>query len=349
MRRSDSGTDRVPGLDGVTVVRRRHFVEGCPVIASNMDNTNAHVSVVSQHTFFNHPGNMMVPPNVAYESTQSGHAGFRTFCHDYDCRPDGFMRDVAATSHSGWDFGGHYSSPQFVCQPTGHFSNAVPPALGNTSNDRDLYSYQTYSPQYRSGIQASQCAPFSSQRHCFDAPAKTENDAALQRNRDCQWVGCFSRNTKKPTNVPKKQKKFKSDLKPVLYRVARLVTQLHNFCNSLGNNVSDRKLWTDFYSQALHTKKEVEDTFAIINCGDVGAWKRTLHRNAERRTRKLQKDAEKQRQEDISKKEAVIDAWRLRHIRGVEERKKVKKKYIYIVYLPIHLHLCVYTTYVMCI
>lgn len=308
----------------------------------NMDNTNSHVSVVSQHTFINHTGNMTVPSSVAYESTQSGCAGFRTFCNDYDCRPDGFMRDSPATSHSGWDFGGHYSSSQFVCQPPGHFSNTVPPALANTSNDRDLYSYQTYSPQYRSGIQ---CAPFSSQRHCFEAPANTENDAAVQRKRDVQWVECFSRNTKNPTNVPQKRKNFKSDLKPVLYRAARLVTQLHNFCNTLGTKVSDSKLWTDFYTQALHTKKEVEDAFSIIDCGDFGAWKRRLHRNAERRTRKLQKDAEKRRQEDISKKEAVIDAWRLRHIRGVEEKKKVKRlksKYCMFIFTHTFTVMCIY-------
>lgn len=311
---------------------RDHFVVGSPAIAANMDNTNMYNSVVSQQTFSNHTGNMVVQSSVGYESTQSDRAALRTFFNNYGCRPDGFMHDVAATSQSGGDFRGLYPPSPFVCQPTGHFSNVVPPALVNTYNDRDL-SYQTYSSQYRSSLQTSPRVPFSTPRQSrqwggdrgqsHGAPARTESDAAIQRKRDSQWVRCFSRNRNKPTDVLQKRKKFKSDLKPVLYRVAQLVTQLDTFCSTLGTNISDCDVWMDSYTEALNLKKELEDKFSIIDCVDFDAWKRTLRRNAERRTRKKQQDAEKRREERISEKEAVIDAWRLRQIRGVEEKKKV--------------------------
>lgn len=332
---------------------RDHFVEGSPAIVANMDNTNTYESVASQHSFSNHTGNMIVQSGVGYESTQSDRAALRTFFNDYGCRPDGFMHNVAATAQSGGDFRGLYSSSQFVCQPTGHFSNVVPPTLVNTYNDRDL-SYQTYNPQYRSGLQTSPCVPFSTPRQLrqwgedrqqsHGAPARTESDAAIQRKRDSQWVKCFTRNRNNPTNVPQKRKKLKSDLKPVLYRVAQLVTQLDTFCNTLRTNINDCDVWTDSYTEALNLKKELEDKFAVIDCVHFDAWKRKLHRNAERRTRKKQQDAEKRRQERISEKEAVIDAWRLRQIRSVEEKKKVTpvKKQNLAIYLYIHTHAFVY-------
>ncbi|XP_011607887.2 programmed cell death protein 7 isoform X2 [Takifugu rubripes] len=295
-----------------------------------MDNRNPYDSVVNQHTFMNHTGNVMIPSSAAYEATQSDGAALRTFCPDYECRPDGFVHDAAATSHSGWDFQGLYSSSQYFCQPIGHFSNAVPPALGNTNNDRDFY--QTHNQQYRSAFQTSPCVPFSSPRQwvedheqSYGARVTAENDAAMQRKRDFRWVRCFSRNTEKPSHVPRKRKNSKSDFKPVLYTVAQLVTQLDAVCNTLRTNVSDGDLWTVSYNQALHIKKELEDKCALIDCGDFKAWKRKLHRNAERRTRKQRHDAEKRRLEHISEKEAVIDAWRLRHIRGVEEKKKERE------------------------
>lgn len=304
---------------------RDHFVE-----AANMDNINAYDSVVSQQTFSNHTGNMMVQSSVGYESTQSDRAPLRTFFNDYGYRPDGFMHDVAATSQSGGDFRGLYPPSPFACQPTGHFPSLLPPT--HTYSDRNL-SYQTYSPQYRPGLQTSPCVPFSAPRpsgqwgedreQSRGAPARTESAAALQRKRDSQWVRCFARNRNKPTDVPLKRKKLKSDFKPVLYRVAQLVTQLDTFCNTLRANISDCDGWTDSYTEALKLKKELEDKFARIDCGDFDAWKSKLHRNAERRTRKKQQDAAKRRQERNSEKEAVIDAWRLRQIRAVEEKKKV--------------------------
>lgn len=297
-----------------------------------MDNTNTYDSMVSQQTFSNHTGNMMVHSNVSYESTQSNRASLITFFNNYGCRPDVFMHDVASLPQSGGEFRGLYPSSQFVCQPTGHFSNVVPPTLVNPYNDRDL-SYQTYGSQYRSSLQTSPCVPFSTPRpsrqwgedreQSHGAPARTESDAAIQRKRDSQWVRCFSRNRNKPTNVLHKRKKLKSDLKPVLYRVAHLVTQLDAFCDALRTNINGCDVWTDSYTEALNLKKELEDKFKIIDCGDFDAWKSKLHRDAERRTRKKQQDAEKRRQERISEKEAVIDAWRLRQIRGVEEKKKV--------------------------
>lgn len=290
---------------------------------------------------------MMVQSSVAYDSTQSDPAALRTFYNGYGCRPDGFMHDVAATSHSGGDFRGLYPS-QFVCQPTGHFSNVFPPTLVNTYNDRNLY--QAYSSQYRSGLPTAPCVPFSTlgqsrqwggdREPSYGAPARTESDAAIQRKRDSQWVRCFSRNRTKPTNVPQKRKTIliKSDLKPILYRVAQLVTQLDTFCNTLRSNINDCDVWTDSYTEALNLKKELEEKLAVIDCEDFDAWKSKLRSNAERRTRKKQQDAEKRRQERISEKEAVIDAWRLRQIRGVEEKKKVTpvKKQNMTIYLYIH-------------
>lgn len=317
----------------------RPFLEGYSVTANNMDNRNPYDSVVNQHTFINHTGSVMIQSSAAYEATQSDGAALRAFCPNYDCRPDGFVHDAAAaTSHSGWDFQGLYSSSQYFCQPIGHFSNAVPPAMGNTCNDRDFY--QTHNQQYR--FQTSPCVPFPSPRQWVEdheqshgAPATAENDAAMQRKRDFRWVRYFSRNAEKPSNLPRKRKNLKSDFKPVLYTVAELVTQLDAVCNTLRTNVSDGDLWTVSYNQALHIRKELEDKFATIDCGDFKAWKRKLHRNAERRTRKQRHDAENWRLEHISEKEAVIDAWRLRRIRGVEEKKKVN-----MVKNLVYLHTC---------
>lgn len=301
---------------------RDHFVEGPSAIAANMDNTNAYHSVVSQQTFTNHTGSVMLQSSVAYEETQPDRASLRTFFNDYGCRPDGFM-----SCQSGGDFRGLCSSSPFVSQYTPCFPGVLPPPLVNTYNDRNLY--QTY----RSGLQSSPCVPFSTARQLrqwaedreqsHGAPARAETDGAIQRKRDSQWLRCFLRNRNKPTNIPQKRKKLKSHFKPVLYRAAQLLAQLDTFCDTLRTNINECDVWTDSYTEALNLKKELEDKWAIIDCGDFDAWKRKLRRNAERRSRKKQQDAEKRRQELISEKEAAIDAWRLRQIRGVEEKKKV--------------------------
>lgn len=287
-------------------------------MAYNMDNTNAYDSVVSRHTFINHAGNMI---GAAYDSTQADGAGFRNFLGDYNCRPDGFIHDVAATSHPGGEFQGLYSSPPYVCPPSGRFSNVTPPMLVNPHSDR--YSYQSYRP----GLQTPACAPFPGLRQWGEdrgAPARTENDADIQRKRDIQWVRSFTRNKSASANPPK-PKSVDRDFKAVVYRAARLVAQLDACCRTLAACASDSDAWTGSHSQALRLKKELEDTFAILDCGDFDEWKSKLHRKAERRRRrKQQQDAERQRQERISEKEAAIDAWRLRRIRGVEEKKKVK-------------------------
>lgn len=266
------------------------------------------------------------------QSTQSDRTGLKTFFNDYGCRPDGYMHDIAATSQSGGDFRGLYPSSQFVCQPSGHFSNVVPPTLVNTYN-RNL-PYNTYSSQYGAGLQTSPCVPFSTPRQSrqwgedgpqsHGAPARTGSEAAIQKKRDSQWVRCFLRNRNKPTDALQKRNKLKYDLKAGLYRVAELLTQLGTVCDKLRSSVNDCDVWTESYTDALDLKKELEDNLAAIDCEDLNAWKRKLQRNAERRTRRKQQDAEKRRQERISEKEAVIDAWRLRQIRSVEEKKKVK-------------------------
>uniref|UniRef100_H3C727 Programmed cell death 7 n=1 Tax=Tetraodon nigroviridis TaxID=99883 RepID=H3C727_TETNG len=157
------------------------------------------------------------------------------------------------------------------------------------------------------------------------APARTESEAAIQKKRDSQWVRCFLRNRNKPTDALQKRNKLKYGLKAGLYRVAELLTQLGTVCDKLRSSVNDCDVWTESYTDALDLKKELEDNLAAIDCEDLNAWKRKLQRNAERRTRRKRQDAEKRRQERISEKEAVIDAWRLRQIRSVEEKKKERE------------------------
>lgn len=266
------------------------------------------------------------------QSTQSDRPALKTFFNDYGCRPDGFLHDVAGTCQPGGDFRGLYPASQFVCQPTGHFSNVAPPTPLNTYNDRSL-PYRTYSSPYGPGLQTSPRAPFCPPKQSrqwgegweqgHGAPARTESDAALQRKRDSQWLSGFLRNRNKPTDVPRKQKTFKSDFRPVLYGISQLLAQLDTFCHKLKIGINDGDAWADSYTHASNLKKELEDKCALIDCEDFGAWKRKLQSNAGRRSRRKQRDAGKRRQERISEKEAVIDAWRLRQVRDVEEKKKV--------------------------
>lgn len=277
---------------------------GGPVVASAMDHTNTYDPAAGQHSFMNHTGHMMLPSGAAYGSAQPERGAMRTLFGDLD-RSAGPMLDGG----SGGPLRGLYPSPPFACRPA----------------DRGFYPYPSYLPQqYGPRVPT----PFPGPRQPRPDPgARAESDAAAQRRRDVQWVEAFTRD--RPHHHPLSSggpgKSPGPDLKLMVCRAAQLIDQLEGLCGDLRTHVGDPGVWTDAHVRAMDVRKELEDAFAAIDGVDVDAWKTKMRRRSGRRTRKHRLEAERRRRERISEKEAAIDAWRLRHIRGVEEKKKVQR------------------------
>ncbi|XP_070686186.1 programmed cell death protein 7 [Pempheris klunzingeri] len=317
------------------------------------------------------PYNANRPPadRAAHEPTQPDHtAPHWTPSQGYDSHPYGFRGNFPAPSSGVGGYGGPHMAlpygfdpsvppPPFGCPPPGHFPNMVPPAPANAYSSSGVSTFQTFTQQYRPGPQTAPYDPNSSQkqqqlheyrdfseggapyqqfppRGNVKDPGKrsAEDETALQRRQDQQWIRRFLQSRDKVPKAPQTQQQQQpgcvSGLRDALYRAAQLVSQLAETCGALRDNVEDERVWTDSYSKALNVKRELQDKLKALSDGEgLDGWKAKLSRVAKRRARRLRarkalQVEEKQREDRISEKEAAIDKWRMQQIVQVEEKKK---------------------------
>uniref|UniRef100_A0A3Q3IZG2 Programmed cell death 7 n=1 Tax=Monopterus albus TaxID=43700 RepID=A0A3Q3IZG2_MONAL len=255
--------------------------------------------------------------------------------------------------------------PPFGCPPPGQFPSLAPaPPVITYSNT------ETFPSQFRAGPPPShydfQPAPNSLQtqhqeyedfredgaslggpllplppRPGLDYDRRTaaatqpEDEAALQRRQDIQWLRQFLQNRVKKSEIQQtKQKQQQSHpisvpaLREALYGAAELISALEESCETLKHNVKNDCVWTDSYLTALNIKRQLQDKLKLFSDSEcLNTFKAKLNRVSKRRVRKLRASKalqveEQRRQELICEKEASIDKWRMKQIHEVEEKKK---------------------------
>lgn len=312
------------------------------------------------------------PGSAAHEPTQPDHTAPRwTPSQGYDSSPFGYNYNFPAPAPGGGGFGGpplappygfdpSVPPPPFGCPPPRHFPNMVTTTPINTYSSGGASTFQTLAQHFRPGPQTTRYDLDSSQKHEYEdlsesgalpgyplfppqdkdhdrSPGTTtrpEDEAAIQRRQDQQWLGRFLQHRDKTPRSPQTQPQQPQhssapDLTEALYRAAQLVSQLAESCETLRNNVEDECVWADSYLMALNVKTELQDKLIVLSdssCLDSLKTKssRIAKRRARRlRARKLQQMEEKDREDRITEKETGINKWRMEQIHQVEERKKV--------------------------
>ncbi|XP_044056077.1 programmed cell death protein 7 [Siniperca chuatsi] len=311
------------------------------------------------------------PSGAAHEPTQPAHTASQwTPSRGYDGHPYGFRCDLPAPSPGGGGFGGpclafpygfdpSVPPPPFRCPPPGHFSNVAPTAPVNTYSSRGASALQTFTQHFGLGPQTPydldssqklqhEREDFSESGAPFGCPlfpprgkdhdrspgttTRAEDETALQRRHDQQWLRRFLQSRDKTSKSPQSQQQQQHsgvpDRRQALYRAAQLVSQLAESCETLRDNIDNECVWTDSYLMALKVKRELQDKLTVLSDSEcLNIWKAKLSRVAKRkarrlRARKLLQIEETQRQDRISEKEAAIDKWRMQQIHQVEEKKK---------------------------
>ncbi|XP_059207213.1 programmed cell death protein 7 [Centropristis striata] len=179
------------------------------------------------------------------------------------------------------------------------------------------------------------------------APAPPEDEAAVQRRLDQQWLGRFLQGMDAPLKSHQRQKqgplssdpdprqaadlRQAPDLRQALTRAAQLVSQLAQSCETLRDNVENESVWLDSYLMASDAKRELQDKLKVLSDPEcLDRWKGKTSRVAERRARRhrARKELlveERQREERSANKEAAIDKWRMQQIHQVEEKKRERE------------------------
>ncbi|XP_029318322.1 programmed cell death protein 7 [Cottoperca gobio] len=318
--------------------------------------------------------NMPLPGSAAHEPTQPDHnASPWTSARGYDGHAYGFMCDFPAPPPGGGGgFGGprmpfpygfdpSVPPPPFGCPPPGHFPNVVNTAPINTYSSRGASTVQTFTVTQRFGPQTTRYDLDSSQKqqHEYEGfseraalyppqgkdhdrsprtATRPEDETALQRRQDQQWLGRFLKGREKSPQSPQTPRQPPPHscapapgLREALYSAARLVSQLTRSCETLRNNVENECVWADSYVMALNVKRELQDSLRVLGDSErLGSWKAKLSRVSKRRARRLRARTllqveDKEREDLITEKEAAINTWRLQQIRQVEEKKKERE------------------------
>ncbi|KAL7406333.1 hypothetical protein ABVT39_017995 [Epinephelus coioides] len=318
------------------------------------------------------------PTGAAHEPTRPDHSAPQWApSQGYDGHPFGFNRDFPAPVPVGGGFGGprlpppygfdpSVPPPPFGCPPPGHFPNMVTPPPIPTYSSQGVSTFQTFPQQfnppqparfdldpgqkqqqeyedYSEGGAPYGCPRFPPQGQDHDrSPGPTtqpEDEAAVQRRQDRQWLGRFlqSRDKTSPQILQQEQQEQQTphssvpDLRQALYRAAQLVSQLAQSCETLRNNLEDESVWADSYSVALNVKSELQDKLRVLSDTEsLDRFKAKLSRITKtrarrQRARKLLQMEEKLREERITEKEAAINKWRMQQIHEVEEKKKERE------------------------
>ncbi|XP_074479142.1 programmed cell death protein 7 [Sebastes fasciatus] len=281
--------------------------------------------------------------------------------------PYGFRSDFPAPPphHPVFPYGFDPSvpPPPFGCSPPGHFpTTLVTAAPVHAYSSRGAATFQPFG----AGPQAAQYdlePGHRQQRDCEDysgsgallfppqgtgkdrdwSPGTTtrpEDETALQRRQDQQWLGRFlqdrdntpkSRQTQKQQTQQPPHRTPVPDLRAALNRAAQLVAQLAESCETLRNNVEDGCVWPDSYVVALNVKKELQEKLQGLGDSEcLAGWRAKLSRVANRRARRLRarklfQVEEEHREELLAEKEAAINKWRMQRVHQVEEKKKERE------------------------
>ncbi|KAG8001047.1 Programmed cell death protein 7, partial [Nibea albiflora] len=291
------------------------------------------------------------PPSAAHGPTLPDPTAQRwTPSQEYDGgHPYGFRCDFPAPSSAGVAFGGPCLAYSYgydlsvPCPQSRHFPNMVPTAPGNTHGSKGASAFQTFPQKYEldSILKQQQHgyegffesgAPFGCP--LFPPQDKDRTRAeheAVQGKQDQKWLRRFLQSSDKTSRIPQtaqQQQCCVPELRQGLYTAALLVSQLAKSCETLRNNVENDSVWIDSYLMALNVKRQLQDKLTVFNdswCLD--SWKGKLScvvrkRSQRLRARKSLQMEEKENKECTSAREAVIDTWRMKQIRQVEEKKK---------------------------
>lgn len=310
------------------------------------------------------------PPDAAQEdltaprwTAPQGYDG-HSFGFRYDFPPPSPVAGGFGAPHLAPPYGFDPSvpPPPLGCPPPGHFPSIPPHAPGNTYNSPGP-AFHTYNQHFRPGPQTNQydfhSAVESGQKQQQEYPSFSERGAlfghssfpprvrdndrslettkqpqdetALQRKQDEQWVKHFLQNRGKSSKSPRTQQPHQlsvPELREALYSAAQLLSQLSESCESLKHNLETDCAWTDSYRLALNVKTELQEKLKVLSDSEcVSGFQAKLSRIAKRRARRLRarkllEMEEKEREARMAEKEAAIDKWRMKQIHEVEEKKK---------------------------
>ncbi|XP_035483846.2 programmed cell death protein 7 [Scophthalmus maximus] len=230
--------------------------------------------------------------------------------------------------------------PTFGCPPPRHFLNTFggpPQPLSDSGHHRQ----QEYDDFREAGVFGDRLLPPPPPPRCQDhdprpgaSPARPEDEAAFRRQQDAQWLRLFLQRRVKVSKGPQSPQHQRPrrvglpGLREALYGAAQLVSALEQSCRTLTDNVENDCLWTRDYLTVLSIKSELQDKVQRLRDGHgLKTLREQVSRVGRRRSRRrrtgdLLRQEETHRREVASEKEAAIDAWRMKQIRDVEERKK---------------------------
>ncbi|KAK1891817.1 Programmed cell death protein 7 [Dissostichus eleginoides] len=307
--------------------------------------------------------NIPPPCSATHQQTQPDHtAPLWPPGPGYDGNPYGYRCEFPPPSpEGGVGFGGprmplpygfnpSIPPPPFGCPPPVHYPNAPV----NTYSSREASSFQPFTgtqqygafPAHDSGQKqqrfegfSERAARFPTQGKDHDGPSgettQPEDEAALQRRQDQQWLGRFLKGKERMSRTQRHPSPRSCapapGLKEALCAAAQLVSRLEQSCETLRNSVEEESVWTDSYLLALNLKKEVQDSLEVLSDSEgLASWKSKLCRVAKRRARRLRARSrlqveEREREQLITEKEAAIDKWRMQKIHEVEEKKKERE------------------------
>ncbi|KAK5935989.1 hypothetical protein CgunFtcFv8_021295 [Champsocephalus gunnari] len=288
------------------------------------------------------------PPGPGYDGNPYGYR-----CEFPPPSPEGGVGFGGPRMPLPYGFNPSIPPPNFGCPPPVHYPNAPV----NTYSSREASSFQPFTgtqqygafPQtarHDSGQKQQRFEGFSERAARFPTQGKDhdrtsgettqpEDEAALQRRQDQQWLGRFLKG-KERTSRTQRHPSPRScapapGLKEALCAAAQLVSRLELSCETLRNRVEEGSVWTDSYLLALNVKKELQDSLEVLSDSEgLASWKSKLCRVAKRRARRLRARSrlqveEREREQLTTEKEAAIDKWRMQKIHEVEEKKKERE------------------------
>ncbi|KAK5874685.1 hypothetical protein PBY51_019612 [Eleginops maclovinus] len=288
------------------------------------------------------------PPGPGYDGNPYGYR-----CELPPPSPEGVLGFGGPRMPLPYGFNPSIPPPPFDCAPPVHYPNAPV----NTYSSRGVSSFQPFTgtQQYGACPQTARHDPgqkqlqfegFSERGARFflqgmdhdrnsGETTQPEDEAALQRKQDQQWLGRFLQGKKKTSRTqlhPSPRSCAPAPgLREALTAAAQLVSRLEQSCETLRNSLEDESVWTDSYLLALNVKKELQDSFEVLSDSEgFASWKAKLSRVAKRRAQRLRARSrlqveEREREQLITEKEAAIDKWRMQKIHEVEEKKKERE------------------------
>uniref|UniRef100_A0A1A8IB84 Programmed cell death 7 n=1 Tax=Nothobranchius kuhntae TaxID=321403 RepID=A0A1A8IB84_NOTKU len=147
-------------------------------------------------------------------------------------------------------------------------------------------------------------------------PSGTEDQEARQKRQDQQWLARFLQSRAQTTGEPETQQRLSVRgpvLRDTLCGAARLVSRLEELC--LRADPESCLLASRVKEELLRRLGELQGSEGLVS---TVAQRRARRRRARARLQLEKKLSEEHRAE----KEAAIDAWRMRQVQQVEEKKK---------------------------